>query len=114
MPADAAAAAAAAETACIDAAAAWTACIMSGGYLPPGAPAVGNGGAAAGPPGVGPKCGYGRGPPKGPNGPAAPGKNGNPAPFDGDPPFGGPAVGIQDPGRCILYIASSSGWIGLG
>ena len=56
MLADAAAAAAAAEAACMDAAAAWTACIKSGGYLLPGAEPGGNGdGGTPGPICPGPK-----------------------------------------------------------
>ena len=113
MPAEAAAAAAAAaEAACIEAAAACTACMISGGYLPP--PGAAAGGKGDGTPA---KCGYGLGPPNGPNGPAAPGNIGGYTPpaavGDEEIPFV-PAPhpcegGMQDPppGRCILYIASS-------
>ena len=114
MLADAAAAAAAADCMCIDAAAACTACMMSGGYLLPGAAPGGKaGGCDPVPICPGPKWGYGRGV-NGPKCPAAFGNKGNPVGLDGDPPFGCPDDDIPEPGRCILYIASNNGWIGLG
>ena len=88
MLADAEAARAAAEAACMAPVAACKACMMSGGYRLPGPDPGGNVGGGA-PPArwPGPKGGYGRGP-KGPKGPTAPGSNGNPEPFDGDPALG--------------------------
>ena len=88
MLADADAASAAAEAACMAPVAACSACMISGGYRPPGEDPCGN--VEGGPPGArwpGPKGGYGRGP-IGPSGPTAPGINGNPELFDGDPVLG--------------------------